>query len=76
MSRMLVGSRAGRRHRPHRQGVPVLAVLHDDKAAAFMLTDIVDGADVGVVERGSGTSFTEKALHRLRILRGPSREGT
>ena len=33
-----------------------------------MLSDVVDGADVGVVERRSGTSFAPEAFQCLWIL--------
>ena len=37
------------------------------KALAFVFADFVNGADVGVVQRGRGTSFPAKTLKRLRI---------
>jgi len=35
--------------------------------AAF-LADVVDGADVGMVQRGCGLGLAAKALERLRVL--------
>jgi hypothetical protein len=38
-----------------------------DEGLAFVLPDLVDGADVGVVEGRGGPSFATEALQRLRI---------
>ncbi len=43
--------------------------FHRDEALAVVLADFVDGADVGVVQRGSGAGFAAKAFESLRILR-------
>src|SRR5439155_368418 len=46
-----------------------LEALHDDVVLALVLTDVVDGADARVVERGGGAGLPLEALHRVRILR-------
>ena len=33
-----------------------------------MFLNLVNGADVGVIQRGSGTRFAAEALQRLRVL--------
>ena len=42
--------------------------LHGDKRLAILLADVVDGADVGMVQRGCGLRLALKAAERLRIL--------
>jgi hypothetical protein len=42
--------------------------LHGDKRAAFKLSDVVDCADVWVIQRGGGTCFATKSLDCLSIL--------
>ena len=42
--------------------------FHGDEGAPFELADIVNRADVGVIQRGSGASFAAKALDGLRVL--------
>ena len=42
--------------------------LHRQKPLPFMVGDFVNGADVRVVQRGSGARFPAKTLQRLRIL--------
>ncbi len=42
--------------------------LHGDKALALVFANFVNGADVGMVERGGSTGLTAKALQRLRVL--------
>src|SRR5205814_8144661 len=41
--------------------------LHRDKGAALLFADIVDGADVGMIERRRGARFAAEALEHLRI---------
>ncbi len=41
--------------------------LHGDVAAAFVLANFVDGADVGMVESGGGAGFTAKTFEGLRV---------
>jgi hypothetical protein len=51
------------------QRVPVHMMLerraiekfHGDESLAILLADVVNGADIGVVQRGGGLSFTLKA---------------
>ena len=43
--------------------------LHDDVEPVLILADVVNGADVGMVQRGCGAGFTLKALAGLGILR-------
>ncbi len=42
--------------------------LHGDERAAFVLADFVDGADVGMVQRGGGARFAPETFQRLRVL--------
>jgi len=41
--------------------------LHDDEVPARILSDVVNRADVGMVERGGGPSLALEALHGLGI---------
>src|ERR1700674_2950816 len=41
--------------------------LHGDVGLVAILGDVVNRADVGMVERGGGTSFTSEAFQGLRI---------
>ena len=49
--------------------------FHRDKALALVLADFVDGADVGMVQRGSGAGLAAETFERLRVLRNVLREG-
>ncbi len=40
--------------------------LHGDEGFAVLFTDVVDGADVGMVQRGGGFGFPPKAFEGLR----------
>ena len=42
--------------------------LHGDEGLARVLSDLVDGADVGVVERRGGLGFAPEAFQRLLVL--------
>ena len=42
--------------------------LHGDEGLAILFADVVNGADVGMVERGSGLGLALKALQRLAVL--------
>ena len=42
--------------------------LHGDEGVAVFLADVVDGADVGVIERGGGLGFALEAGERLRVF--------
>ena len=44
--------------------------LHGDEVAAVVIPDVVDGADVGMVQGRSGTGLAAKALDGLSILGG------
>jgi len=50
----------------HREAVQK---LHGDEAFAFVLADFVDGADIGMVQGGSGPRLAPESLERLRVLR-------
>ena len=43
--------------------------FHDQKGAAVFLADVVDRADVGMVERRGGLGLAAEALERLTVLR-------
>ncbi len=42
--------------------------FHGDEGAAFVFADVVNGADVGMIEQGSGARFAAEALDGLRVL--------
>ena len=44
-------------------------VLHHNEAQAALFPNFVNGADVGMVQSGSGAGFAAKTLKRLRIVR-------
>ena len=60
----------GVKRRPHsrREGLP-FDVLHDDEADAVALTDVVDGCDIRMIQRGCGLRFAREALHAVRVRR-------
>ena len=37
--------------------------LHGEKSASFMLANLIDGADVGMIEGRGGARFAFKTLH-------------
>ena len=41
--------------------------FHDDERLAVLLADVVDGADVGMVEGGGGAGFAAEALQGLAV---------
>ena len=41
--------------------------LHGDERLAVLLADVVNRADVGMIQRGSGLRFALKAGERLRV---------
>src|ERR1700693_6450703 len=45
-----------------------LEKFHGDECAIFTLVDVVDGANVGVVESGGGASLATETFERLRIV--------
>src|SRR5207245_815016 len=45
-----------------------LEKLHSDEGAMIVLADFIDGADVGMVEGGSGAGFALEALEGLAIV--------
>src|SRR5580700_2239508 len=42
--------------------------LHSNERLAFVLPNLVDGANTRMVERGSSTSFAAKAFERLWVF--------
>src|ERR1700730_12978123 len=42
--------------------------LHGNERLAFVLPNLVDGANIRMVERGSSTSFAAKAFERLWVF--------
>ncbi len=44
-----------------------IEVLHGDEGAAVVLSDVVNGADVGMIERGGGLGFALKTGEGLGI---------
>ena len=46
-----------------------LKQLHGDKRTAFEFSNVVDGADVRVIQRRRSARFAPKSLDRLRVLR-------
>ena len=50
--------------------------LHRDERTPFVLADLVDRADVGMVQRRSGSRLPPEALQRLRALATDHRAGT
>src|SRR5580700_6931088 len=43
--------------------------LHDEEGAALFFADVVDGADVGMIQGGGGFGFAAKTLECLAVLR-------
>jgi len=39
-----------------------IQALHDEERLTFILADFVDRADIGMIERGSCTSFASQSL--------------
>ena len=50
--------------------------LHDHEEMAFVLTNFVDGTNIGMVQRRSRARFAAKPFQRLRIFRGFLRQET
>ena len=48
---------------------PPVQILHGDERAPVLLADVVDHADVRVVQRGGRTRFPPEPLQRLRVSR-------
>lgn len=42
--------------------------LHGDKNMVVVVVDLINGANIGVVEGGSGAGFTEEAIAHLGIV--------
>src|SRR6185437_15963544 len=43
-------------------------VLHGDEGVSILLANVVNGADVGMIERRSSFPFTSEAAQRLRVV--------
>ena len=50
--------------------------LHHDEMLALVLADVVDRADVRVVERRGGARLAPEAFERLAVVRADPRAGT
>jgi hypothetical protein len=50
--------------------------LHGDESLSALLVNLVDGADVGMVQRGGGLRLPLKTAQRLRFLGDFVRAGT
>ena len=48
--------------------------LHDQVIGAVLMPDVVQGADVGVIQRGDGSRFTVEALLGLSVVRQVRRQ--
>ena len=44
------------------------SIFHDDEGAAVFLADIVDGANIRMIEGGGGVRFAAETLERLAIF--------
>ena len=44
-----------------------LQILHGDEGAAVLLADIMNGADVGMIQRGRGSSLALEPAQRLTV---------
>ncbi len=53
---------------PVLQGAP-FQQFHGDEVLPILLVDFVDGADIGMVQSGSGAGFPLKTLDRLPVTR-------
>jgi hypothetical protein len=49
------------------QGLPI-QILHDDEGATILLVNLMDGADIWMIERRSGASLTAETFQRLMIF--------
>src|SRR5215467_9245947 len=45
-----------------------IQILHGDECMPMLVINFVDGADVGMIQSGSGFGFTAESLKSLRIL--------
>src|ERR1700691_3384183 len=44
-------------------------ILHDDERLAVPLANVVDGTNIGMIERRGGSRFAAKSLQRQPVLR-------
>ena len=47
--------------------VRALQILHGDEGAAVLLADVMNGADVGMIQRGRGASLALEPAQRLPV---------
>ena len=46
-----------------------LQILHGDEGAAVLLADVMNGADVGMIQRGRGSRLALEPAQRLSVAR-------
>jgi hypothetical protein len=45
-----------------------IQILHSDEGLITVLSDFINRADIGMVERGRSTSLAPKSFERLRVM--------
>lgn len=48
------------------EGLPI-QIFHGDEGLAFRFADVVDGADMGVIQRTRGTRFPAESFDRVGV---------
>ena len=47
---------------------PAFEIFHDDEGTSVLLANVIDGADIGMVQARSGLGFAAKAAKGVRIV--------